>query len=140
MSEEEKEVIERQKNNIEIVIFNSNGNNSNGEMYITMQDLKIILNLIEKQQKDNDILEKRLRHLFKSKIISSYDEVHKGNYIKNIDTFDKDYISKATLEEYKKELQETKKHLNSNCNIALMDFGIDLINYILEGEKDDKNK
>lgn len=55
MSEEEIEAIERQKNNIEIVLFETRGD-TNGEMYITMQDLKIILNLIEKLQKENQEL------------------------------------------------------------------------------------
>lgn len=106
----------------------------------TFDKSKYLNEIISSLQEENDILEKRLRHLLKSSIISSYDEVHKGNYIKNINTFDKDYINKDTLEDYKKELAETKKILKSNFNIALMDFGIDLINHILEGEKDDKNK
>lgn len=55
MNEEEKKAIKRQKENIEIVSFNTIGN-PNGEMYITIQDLKILLNLIEKQNKVIDLI------------------------------------------------------------------------------------
>lgn len=72
MSEEEIEAIERQKNNIEIVLFETMGD-INGEMYITMQDLKIILNLIENLQKENTELKEELDY-YKQKENQDFDE------------------------------------------------------------------
>ena len=47
-------------------------------------------------------LEKRLKHLLKSKIISSYDEVKDGVYIKDIEDFDKKYVDRVWVKVDKK--------------------------------------
>ena len=60
MNEEEKEAIERQKNNIGIVLFETKGD-TNGEMYITLQDLKILLNLIDRLQQENKELKEKIK-------------------------------------------------------------------------------
>ena len=54
MSEEEKQVIKRLKDDIELVTFNGNLNYGVGNLYININDLKILLNLISKLQKELD--------------------------------------------------------------------------------------
>ena len=61
---------------------------------------------LSEEGKEYNLLLKRFRHLIKSKIISSYDEVNNnGEYIKNIDTFDIDFISKDKIKDKIKEIQ-----------------------------------
>lgn len=123
VSEEEKEAIEYWEKHIELLHYNTQ---FASEHYAT-----ILLNLIDRLQKElEEEKEKNNRQLQ----IDTAEEVLKWKSKYYLLSRKIDVVSKSTLEEYKQELEETKKHLNSNCNIALMDFGIDLINHILEGE------
>lgn len=85
------------------------------------QNIKKIEEYIEENfvsLEEYNLLLKRFRHLIKSKIISSYDEVNnKGKYIKNIDTFDIDYISKDELIEIGNKYEEALKKLNKKDDI-----------------------
>lgn len=74
----------------------------------------------QEEKEKNDLLTKRFKHLIKSKIISSYDEVKNGKYIKDIDKFDTDYISKDKIKEKIKELEklyDESKGLQGDVNI-----------------------
>lgn len=91
---------------------------------------------VKQLEKENENL-KELLELTRCDLYNSW-SVEKGRKKEN-DKLQKELEDinnkwKTTIEDYKKELEETKKHLNSNCNKALMDFGIDLLNHILEGE------
>lgn len=84
----------------------------NGDMeikhtnYNKAKAIETILDLCQKEKEKNDLLTKRFRHLIKSKIISSYDKVKKGKYIKDINKFDTDYINKDKIRAKIKEYEE----------------------------------
>ena len=58
MTEEEKKITKRLKDDIALVTFNDNLNYGIGNLYVNINDLKIILNLISKLQTDIDIKDK----------------------------------------------------------------------------------
>lgn len=53
MTEEEKKITKRLKDDIALVTFNDNLNYGIGNLYVNINDLKIILNLILKLQEEN---------------------------------------------------------------------------------------
>lgn len=65
MNEEEKQVIKRLKDDIGLVTFNGNLNYGVGNLYTNINDLKILLNLISKLQKENSELTNELKHISK---------------------------------------------------------------------------
>lgn len=67
--------------------------------------MKGLLDLYQKEKEKNNLLIKRFKHLIKSKIISSYDEVKNGKYIKDIDKFDTDYINKNKIKPFVKAIE-----------------------------------
>lgn len=90
-------------------------------------------------KEENKHLTNRLRHLLKSKIISSYDEKKNGKYIKDINCFDKEYITKTIIEK-KWEIDYPQAHIQYPCDIdALLNCvraagKIDAYNELLEVE------
>lgn len=58
MTEEEKKITKRLKDDIALVTFNDNLNYGIGNLYVNINDLKIILNLISKLQSNIEIKDK----------------------------------------------------------------------------------
>ena len=67
ITEEEKKIIKRLKDDIALVTFNDNLNCGIGNLYVNINDLKIILNLISKLQADIEIKDKVIEEI-KSKL------------------------------------------------------------------------
>ena len=67
ITEEEKKIIKRLKDDIALVTFNDNLNYGIGNLYVNINDLKIILNLISKLQADIEIKDKVIEEI-KSKL------------------------------------------------------------------------
>lgn len=79
ITEEEKKIIKRLKDDIALVTFNDNLNYGIGNLYVNINDLKIILNLISKLQADIEIKDKEIDELI--------------NFLLNYD-IDEDYCKK----------------------------------------------
>lgn len=112
MSVEEQEVLKTLKNGFGL----------------TSAEREILANYIDKLELENKALTIRLKHLFKSNIIRSYDEVDiiNKNYKKDILTLDNDYISKDLIRNKIKELEEegTKQYWTEEIS--------DFLNELLE--------
>lgn len=85
MTEEEKKITKRLKDDIALVTFNDNLNYGIGNLYVNINDLKIILNLISKQQTDIEMKDKVIDY--------AMEEIHSivnlGEFIdRNIDNLD----------------------------------------------------
>lgn len=65
MTEEEKKITKRLKDDIALVTFNDNLNYGIGNLYVNINDLKIILNLISKLQTDIEIKDKVINYIAK---------------------------------------------------------------------------
>lgn len=106
MTEEEKKITKRLKDDIALVTFNDNLNYGIGNLYVNINDLKIILNLISKLQAD---IEKRISFEvikeLKNKIDDKISEVETnrsyGRY--------KQYGGKIKLDSYLAQLYGHKK-------------------------------
>lgn len=74
MTEEEKKITKRLKDDIALVTFNDNLNYGIGNLYVNINDLKIILNLISKLQANIEIkdkvIEKTCRYINEAKIMN----------------------------------------------------------------------
>ena len=111
MTEEEKKITKRLKDDIALVTFNSNLNYGIGNLYVNINDLKIILNLISKLQADIDRLEKKNKRY--EKYLKNKDEEHEKvlEFIENEKEKQQSdiEIKDKVIEKIKSELQ---KHIN----------------------------
>ena len=100
MTEEEKKIIKRLKDDIALVTFNDNLNYGIGNLYVNINDLKIILNLISKLQTDIEIKDKETDELI--------------NFLLNYD-IDEDYCKKI-------ERQECNKIKEGHCEDCMRKY------------------
>ena len=106
MTEEEKKAIEYLKNRLEIL--------HNNTQWATENSIKVILNLIDKQQKEIEELKENYDELFKKYEMKKVLFVRKDHNTKELlselyirkDTLNDDYISKDKIKEKIKELEE----------------------------------
>lgn len=57
--------------------------------------LDTLINEIDKEKKNNSLLDERLRHLFQSSTIRMYDDKVNGKYVKDIRSLDNIFTKKS---------------------------------------------